>query len=319
MTLLVSGLTQDCVWQVADRRLTDIRTRRPISKDTNKAIHFARAMLFAYTGPAELEGTATATWIADRLSAGGDPEESLAALHEGLERAIGRFRRADPLRAFAVDGVGWALDRVTGAIVPRLLRFSNCIDDRGVWTGTLQDEIRVWDGFLKPHAGLNMRAAGQPVPLAIGQRWERQIRRRVAAGAPVADIGRCMVELVRDVAARNTAVGRGVLLSAIPRGAIELPTGITLATMPVPDTATFKYFPEGSLEGIDKGPEIANPRGFRASDFWARTDADGNQIVQVSFRVPDVLGEPSKQSGSAGARERPQPPRSRPPRQGAAR
>ena len=98
-----------------------------------------------------------------------------------------------------------------------------------------------------------------------------------------------MVELVRDVAdAGNTAVGRGVLLSAIPRSAVEVPTGITVASMPMPQTATFKYFPEGSLEGIDKGPEVANPGGFRMRDFWAETDAAGNQTVQVSFRMPDL-------------------------------
>jgi hypothetical protein len=100
-----------------------------------------------------------------------------------------------------------------------------------------------------------------------------------------------LVELVRDVAdAGNQAVGRGVLLSAIPRRAIEAPTGITLASMPITEMATFKYFPEGSLEGIDKGPEVANPGGFRTSDFWARTDSAGNQIVQFSFRVPDLSG-----------------------------
>jgi hypothetical protein len=233
---------------------------------------------------------ATATWIADRLSAGGDPEACLTSLQQGLERAISVIRRAD-LRAFAVDGVGWGLDRLTGTTAPRLLRFSNCINEDGVWTGTLQDGIRTWDGSLKPHVALHMRAAGQPVPLAIGRHWERQIRRRVAGRAPVADIGRCLVELVRDVAdAGNQAVGRGVLLSAIPRRAIEAPTGITLASMPITEMATFKYFPEGSLEGIDKGPEVANPGGFRTSDFWARTDSAGNQIVQFSFRVPDLSG-----------------------------
>jgi hypothetical protein len=90
------------------------------------------------------------------------------------------------------------------------------------------------------------------------------------------------------VADANPAVGRGVLLSAIPRRAIEAPTGITVAHMPSAETATFKYFPEGSLEGIDKGPEVANPGGLRAADFWARTDSAGNQTVQMNFRTPDL-------------------------------
>lgn len=228
MTLLVSALTQDCVWQVADRQLTNVRTGRPVDSDANKAVHFAGAMLFAYTGPAELEGDATATWIADRLAAGNNADESLAILWEGLERAIGSIRRAD-LRAFSVDGVGWGLTPLTGGLAPRLLRLSNCIDQAGVWTGTLQDAVRMWDGSLNAHVALHMRPAGQPVPLDIGRYWERQIRRRVAAHARVADIGRSLVQLVRDVAdAGNAYVGRGVTAQRDSAPGYRSPHGVHL-------------------------------------------------------------------------------------------
>jgi len=285
MTLVVSALTQDCVWQAADRRLTDLRTGRPCSTDTNKAIHFAGGMLFAYTGPARLEGTDTAVWIADQLWRGNDADEGLRLLRGSLERAIGLQR--SELRSFAVDGVGWAMDRLTGAIGPRLLRISNCLDDQGVWAGALQDGIRMWDGMLKPDAGPSMRSAGQPVPLEIGRRWERQVRRRLAAKAPSADIGICLVQLIREVADRNPMVGQGVLLSAIPRSAVESSVGATLASMPLATEATFKYFPEGSDQGIDKGPEVAHPGGTRMSKFSAQTDAAGNQSVEAMFRIPE--------------------------------
>lgn len=289
VTLLVSALTQDCVWQVADRRLTNVVTGCTVSTDTNKAVHFARSMLFAFTGPAELEGTPTATWVADRLSVGTDADDCVAALLEGLERAIAHVR--PDLRAFAVDGVGWGIDRRSGAPVPHLLRISTCIDAEGIWTGTRHEQINMWSGWLKPHAGLNMRPAGQPVPAAVGQHWERQIRRRLAGGARSSDIGRCLVQLVRDVAANNKAVGQGVLVSAIPRRSIERPSGLTLASMPHADHATFKYFPEGTLDGVDKGPEVAGPSGHRMSNFVGHTDGAGNQWVQVDIRMPEQPGK----------------------------
>lgn len=257
-----------------------------VSIDTNKAIHFAGSMLFAYTGPAKLEGSDTAVWIADQLWKGRDPEEGLAALRASLDRAIGRIRpRTDG--AFAVDGVGWAIDRRTGRICPRLIRISNCLDRDGVWAGVLQDDIVSWSGVLKADVAMNMRSAGQPVPMEVGRRWERQVRRRVASGARSADIGMCLVQMIRDVAVRNRTVGQGVLLSAIPIRAVAAGTGITLASMPMDAEATFKYFPEGSDEGIDKGPEVANPGASRMSGFYAKTDADGTQFVEVMFKLPE--------------------------------
>jgi len=298
VTLVISALTQNCVWQVADRRLTDLRTRQPVAVDTNKAIHFAQSMLFAYTGPAQLEDQPTAEWIADQLWQS-DPEEGLIALEAGLNRAIPKVRRRD-LRSFAVDGVGWGYEAGTGRLAPRLLRLSNCLDDDGIWTGVQRDRILTWDGLIKPSAGLNMRAAGQPVPMEIGRYWERQIRRRIEIGAPPSDIGRCLVQFVRDVAKQNSTVGRGVLISAIPREAVIARTGFTVADMPRDGEATFKYFPEGALDGVDKGPEIANPGGSRMADFYARTDADGSQVVQVSFKVPPHVEKAHGPPGVSG-------------------
>lgn len=173
-------LSQECVWQVADRRLTDVASGRVVSRDTNKAILFAGCLLFAFTGPARLQGKDTASWIADQLACDRDPNEALAHLPGAIDTALRGVRR--DVRAFALDGVGWALDRQTGLVGPRLLRFSNCIDPEGVWTGRLDDPVGVFDGVMKPGVLVNMREAGQPVPRAVGQFWERQVRRRIRLG-----------------------------------------------------------------------------------------------------------------------------------------
>lgn len=285
VTLIISVLSQDCVWQVADRRLTDVASGRVVSRDTNKAVLFVRSMLFAFTGPARLQGRDTASWIADQLASDPDPEKALADLPGAIDAALKRLQpRA--LRAFALDGVGWALDRQTGMVGPRLLRFSNCIDPEGVWTGRLDDPVTIFDGIMKPGVLVNMRAAGQPVPQAVGKFWERQVRRRIASGAPPHDVGKCLVEWVRQVAANNPAVGPGVLLSAMPRSEAVAPSGMTIASMPMSDTPTFEYFPEGSAAGVEKGPEIVGVGGSRMSDFRSHTSPDGTDTVQVRIRLP---------------------------------
>lgn len=140
--------------------------------------------------------------------------------------------------------------------------------------------------MMKRGVLVNMRAAGQPVPLPIGRFWERMVRRRIAATAPPSDVGRCLVQFVRDVAARNTAVGSGVLLSALPRAAVLAPHGMTVAAMPTSESPTFKYFAEGSAEGFEKGPEVAGLSGSRITAFRSHTAPDGTQTVEATFRLP---------------------------------
>jgi hypothetical protein len=247
---------------------------------------FAGCTLFGFTGPARLQAKGTATWIADHLAGDPSPDKAVADLPAAIDAALNSLRGPRELRAFALDGVGWAWDRQTGALRPRLLRFSNCIDAEGVWTGRLDEPVTVFDGILNPGVLVNMKAAGQPIPIAVGQYWERQVRRRIAGGAPPHDVGRCLVQWVRQVASGNPAVGPGVLMSALPRSAVETPSGFTIASMPMTDTATFKYFPEGSLEGVEKGPEVVGVGGSRISDFHSHTAPDGTQTVQVTFRLP---------------------------------
>jgi hypothetical protein len=52
------------------------------------------------------------------------------------------------------------------------------------------------------------------------------------------------------------------------------------------DTPTFKYFPEGVAEGVEKGPEVVGSAGSRITGSWGHTASDGAQTGQATFRVP---------------------------------
>lgn len=277
MTLVVSVVSQDCVWQAVDRRLTSFQSGKPVSVDANKAVNFANWMIFGFTGPSRLGGQETPSWIADRLAEHSNLDRSVSELASSVQWEADRLPPA--LCNISVDGVGWKCDVHTGEVIANFVRISNFIDAEG--TPLAENDFCFFDGNFKSDRLMNVRASGQPVAPETGRFWVRRIRKRIAAGAWPSDVGRCLVQFVRAVAATNPAVGSGVLVSAIPKAAIG--SGTTVSSMPMRDVPTFMYFPEGSNTPIEKGPEFASP-GSRMSDFRGETKPNGDQTVSVGIK-----------------------------------
>ncbi len=77
-------------------------------------------------------------------------------------------------------------------------------------------------------------------------------------------------ELIRKVASRNDAVGRGLLITVLPRGSIgdgDL-SGMLLAAPAEEHVQTFLYLPADGREGIVYGPTVVSG-GMVLSDFMA--------------------------------------------------
>lgn len=281
MTLVVSVVSQDCVWQAVDRRLTSFQTGEPVSVDTNKAVNFANWMIFGFTGPSRLGGQETPAWIADRLAEHSNLDRSVIELASSVQREADRL--SPSLRNISVDAVGWKSDLRTGEVFANFVRISNFIDAEG--KPLSEDGFCFFDGNFKPDRLMNVRISGQPVSAETGQFWVRRIRKRIKAGARPFDVARCLVQFVRAVATTNSAVGSGVLVSAIPKSAIG--SGMTISSMPMGDVPTFMYFPEGSNTPIEKGPEFASP-GSRMSDFLAESKPNGDQTVSVGIKLVEL-------------------------------
>lgn len=281
MTLVVSVVSQDCVWQAVDRRLTSFQTGKPVSVDTNKAVNFANWMIFGFTGPSRLAGEETPAWIADRLAEHSNLDRSVNELASSVQREANRLSARQ--RSISVDGVGWKSDLRTGEVFANFVRISNYIDAEG--NPLSEDGFCFFDGNFKPDRLMNVRISGQPVSFETGRFWVRQIRKRIKAGAGPSDVGRCLVQFVRAVASTNSAVGSGVLVSAIPKRAIG--SEMTISSMAMRDVPTFMYFPEGSNTPIKKGPEFAAP-GSRMSDFQAESKPNGDQTVSVGIKLVEM-------------------------------
>jgi len=67
MTLILSCITDDYVFQVSDRLLTDSVKKLPIGPEANKAVDFWGKVNFGYTGLANLRGKSVDGWIAETV------------------------------------------------------------------------------------------------------------------------------------------------------------------------------------------------------------------------------------------------------------
>ena len=64
MTLILTCLTDDCVYQVSDRRLTSFDPpRAPIDDEANKALIVGGRVAFGYTGISKVNGEKTDHWL----------------------------------------------------------------------------------------------------------------------------------------------------------------------------------------------------------------------------------------------------------------
>jgi hypothetical protein len=105
VTLVLGCLSGDRIILVADRRLT-LPNGALFDDDTNKTVFFGKRWAIAYTGPAELDGDDTATWIARRMHPHTAIRDAMAAVASEATRALKspRITRA----AFAAIACGWA-------------------------------------------------------------------------------------------------------------------------------------------------------------------------------------------------------------------
>ena len=209
MTLAMTAITPQVVVQLADMRLTNIRTGTVVDEATAKLVSYLGRFSFAFTGPACVNRTPTAEWIATILRQHADPSEAPLALARAADRALAAYEPA--LKRYAIVGGGW---------------LSTGRSDRPVYV-----EITNWDSAL----GLLPRSraeivelsrsekvglfwGGVPVPDDLRRETLDLLRRRARSreARPVDLLG-TMARAARIVAQTNLTVGRrDFLVSAIP-------------------------------------------------------------------------------------------------------
>lgn len=285
MTLIISCLTADCVYQVSDRRVTDLGGPTPgrvRSDEINKAVLLRQSMAFGYTGLAQIENTPTDRWLADI---------AVEQMQHGLQRVVTEVQRRatvafqampwDPTyRRHAFVGVGWATHGSAPNRLPTIVTISNALGPDGRWRARPADEFAV-EATVGLPAGrpFLIRPAGAELRRDERRLLEREVSRCVKRGAPAGAFLYTLAMAIGRVHHRVQGVGQHLMALCIPRAAVErprqlvvdgIPGTLVLSGMPTEHTSdmvTFAYMRPGEATGVWYSPLIVWPGGI--VEMWS--------------------------------------------------
>jgi len=289
MTLTIGVLTPTCVYLASDRRVTVRRLDGTVSVEDdehNKAVVWCRRIAFAFTGLADLgPDERTDLWLAHTLASiegsfGPTSHGHGWLLDELAKRATWEFDRpsltclAPEQRRHAFVGVGWARF-AREALEPYRALVSNFHGDDLEQRPQAAREFRVFVRPLRDDEG----GCLEVIPEAMSA---DQVQRVIAQAAYASnyssssqgDLVTALIGAIRQAADSTPHVGRGQLVSVIPRRAVDRDARFLVAGGFEPDAATFIYVPAGGGTGVTYGPTTVC-QGAITSDFSARSAPDG--------------------------------------------
>jgi hypothetical protein len=287
MTLVLSLISESWAIQVSDRRLVYLGSRGEVVRkedERNKAVLWCNRLAFAYTGLAELGPMRenTDVWLSRELAewwSEGDGTELgqdalVATIIDRATAAMKRPRivrnipRAQRMHAFA--GTGWARFDGVGEMVPYIVQIHNQ-EVRPDGTTRVRDEFGFFVHRLPEGDNpIFVNWIGQELgdEEALLDNLKRSDPASKEFGPYAAEV---LAEIVRRVADRNQLVGRGLLISALPRWAIRPGSRETflLAGGPSWDDLTFLHLPSDADDPVIRGP-LYVCRGTQMSGFETR-------------------------------------------------
>lgn len=329
MTLLLAHIDRQNALLVSDRRLTSSATWQPVDDDTTKTIWLpSRAAAFAYTGlatipspvgkpydqhPAVSGPMARPQLPADvwfSVVAGEHLElpmpDLLAAVGNALTTSLRRLHYRVPNRQLlSVTFIGVAWNNVTGSnaadaelgFQPVLWMLSNSHDAR-FQPQSVEDSFVVTNVSIRQTSPW-LRFGSKPLPQPVVRRATAGLRKcyRRPGKADPAAVSALMVDTVRQAAMSDQTIGRGVLVTSIPRPAGEAMRDGGPATLdtaaPTLAGASFQYLPKDDDKLFDIAPTVVAPGGIiieRFSVSGLRPDA----------HVISVGGAPEEDEQSEG-------------------
>jgi hypothetical protein len=266
MTLILSCLTADTVFQVSDRRLTlhsDAETIR--DDDRNKAVFLGRVS-FGYTGLANIGAVRTDDWLAKVISQGPTIRD-MSAVADRIRTAANEAFRGIPrgIGRHIFQGVGWF--RLAGEkdLTPGVITIHNCLDEAtATWLPEAYPEFRISTQFPSSLPGnCILQSVGvDPTPQEKSAVL-RLVRKCAKRKNPVAVV-QAMIRSMRWLSGRHSRIGNSFLAVSIPKRSVEEieRTGrlLLVASPPNDRTASFLYISAGKL--IWHGPHIVKEGTF---------------------------------------------------------
>lgn len=256
MTLILSCITDDVVYQVSDRRLTRLTPLRELVEDeSNKAVFVNGRVAFAYTGLSVVGGKKTDQWLVQAIAS--KPSEDMNEVVENISaKATAAFRRmsvASRYKRHAFQGVGWFSLADHADLVPGVVTIHNALGPEGDWLGYSKKEFEVQTKFYRlsrrqfviHSAGLTPTKAEKATIYRLLRKCVHRRRKRSSA------ILGALVMAIRWLSMRyepGSPIGRNVMGLCVPKESANAyqRTGefFALASGPTCGTATFLDLPE---------------------------------------------------------------------------
>ena len=257
MTLVLSCITEDVVYQVSDRRLTFFQPAGKLMDDhTNKAVFVEGRAAFGYTGISQVNGMRTDNWLFDLVSRLGTPNVGtvVRGLRDEATKAFRRMHVATRYKRHAFQCVGWFLNNPANMseFEPGILTIHNALDEQGEWLAYAQPEFAIREDFPKVR-GNQFHLSMVGMSCSAGERaYVRSVMRKCAHRAQNREraILAGLVHAIRWLSLRyepNSPVGRNLMGLMVPKTAAEevLTTGRASLTLDsVGFGASFFYYPE---------------------------------------------------------------------------
>jgi hypothetical protein len=240
MTLIVSAATTEYILQAADRRLSRGRIIKEFRDDETKAIAFCNTAIFGVTGRVyidDAESKRTDHWLCEVLAGSTLLLEQLYVLRDRANNAFAH--KGDPM-AFATTG--WCAqgdDRV----IPFLALVTNYHHPQSGKVTEVQPTFALLVRPLKDSEKTLLHFVGAELHPSEDEELEGIVSGLASQVLTVEGALHAMAQVIRRVADRDETVGRGVLLSAVPRQAVVGTAMGFWAYMPADVTSTVSKSP----------------------------------------------------------------------------
>lgn len=277
MTLILSCVTEEFAVQVSDRCLSDLRTGKAIEQEANKAVFLSNRVAFAFTGLAEIEGKPADVWLRDVLASHESISDGVQLIVDESTRAFAGMPGSAAAKRQAFVGIGWARFPDRGDdLLPFGVTITNALTQDG-WLSEAQPEfvgdVRILVGdapFLWTDVG--------GLPPDRKAKLNRAIRKQVDRGLSAATLAELFIRETRAMADINPRIGRGLMVSSIPKSVTETHDLTALSSLPTDAELTFAHLRHDDSVETREGPHVVRPGGRIFSNFQHTQDGDSETI-----------------------------------------
>lgn len=268
MTLILTCLTNDVIYQISDRRLTSFSPpRAPIDEESNKAVFVNGRVVFGYTGISQVNGQRTDDWLAHAVAsaASQDMAEVANAIKDEASSAFRRMSFASRFKRHAFQGAGWFTNPDGPGLRPGVLTIHNALDsETREWLPYAEGEFRLISEFHKLKQNQFVLTSVGLRPTAVERSAVYQLIRKCVHRRRGRQNGilYALIVSMRWLSERyepNSPIGRNLMVVSLPKVAAEqyAQTGqfMALASAPDPNMVTFLDIPEHGRP-VNYGPHF---------------------------------------------------------------